>query len=207
MVAGSLAAGVTAVAAISSAVVAAVAARQANEAAREAHAAAREANAAAGTMAGIERERFRRESAPAFRIRCSAGVPQPSFALLDVHLSGGPQLELDSVQVTILSTIDIRPWNLTARELAEMEQTMWAGWQFDTFFTLNVPPEGLPASPRQSRPRRYSRADGRDFEQLMLRETVPPAGSGMTREQWRNYWQTSGCGCNWSAAWAMASRG
>lgn len=183
-----LAAGVLAAAGVASAVVAAVAARQANAAAREAHAAAREANAAAGPMADIEQDRFWRESAPVFRFRCHAGVPQSGFALLMIQLYAGQQLVLDSVQVTILSTVDIRPWNLTASELEEARQEIWAGWQFNTFFGR---PEGHAANPRQSRPRKYSRADGMDFEELLLRETAPPTGSRITREEWQEYWRRS----------------
>ena len=98
---------------------------------------------------GDRAARFHRERAPVFRLRCHAGVPQAGFALLAVQLAGGPQLVPDSVQVTILSTVDVRPWNLTAETLDAVEREVWAGWRFNTFFgpveghALSQRPRGL----------------------------------------------------------------
>jgi len=59
-------------------------------------------------MGAIEQRRHHHELAPAFRVSCEAGYPQPGFALLFVNLSGGQLDALDSVQITILNTVDIR---------------------------------------------------------------------------------------------------
>lgn len=72
------------IAAVASAGVAAVAAWQSRQ--------------SAGTLAAIERERFRRELAPVFRVRCEAGYPMPGFAVLFILLADSPLDELESVQ-------------------------------------------------------------------------------------------------------------
>lgn len=166
-------AAVGAAGAVLSAVVAAVAARQ--------------ARSAATTMLTIEKQRHHAELTPKFTIKCEAGVPQEGFALLFVNLAGGQLDAFDSVQVSILNTVDIRPWGLPEDvTIAEAEAAIWAGWQFNTFFG---PANAHAASPRQSKPRQYSRASGQDWEELLLRETVPPRWHEMTRDEWRAYWR------------------
>jgi hypothetical protein len=94
---------------------------------------------------------------------------------------------LDSVQVTILNTVDIRPWAIPEGvSHADAEAVMWAGWEFNTFFG---PVSGHAANNRQSRPRPYSRATGKDWEQLLLRETRPPPWSEMGPEKWQASWR------------------
>lgn len=166
-----------------SAGIAAIAAYQANSAAHQ-------ANSAARTMRDIEQQRYHHELSPKFKITCIADVPMPGFALLQAGLFGGQLDEADSVQITILNFVDIRrvPEGMTR---SDAEAPIWAGWQFDTFFT---PPLGTIAnalSPRQSQPRPYSRTTGKDFELLRLRETVPPRWSKFARDEWREYWRSA----------------
>jgi hypothetical protein len=171
----------TAIGSLASAVsagVAAIAAHQANMAAHQ-------ANSAAKTMRDIEEQRHHRELSPQFTIMCWANVPLPGFALLQVGLFGGQLDAVDSVQITILNTVDIR----RPPEDDDAEAYIWAGWQFDTFF--KPPPGTIPnaMSPRQSQPRPYSRTTGRDWEQLRLRETRPPRLAKMSPAEWREFWR------------------
>ncbi len=138
-------------------------------------------------MIAIERQRRHRELTPKFQVKCMAGVPRDGFALLFVNLSGGELEAFDSVQITILNTVNVQPWGLPDDvSQADAEAVIWAGWEFNTFFG---PAVGHAVSRRQSRPRSYSRVSGKDWEQLLLRETRPPRWNKMTLEEWRSYWR------------------
>lgn len=116
--------------------------------------AARQSRQSAGTLAAIEQERFRRELAPVFRIRCEVGYPMPRLAVLFILLTGGPLDDLERVQVTIVDSANIVPESLPAGvSEAEARRWLWTGWQFNTFYTV---PGAMAASPRQSYPRRFS---------------------------------------------------
>jgi hypothetical protein len=149
--------------------------------------AAYQARSAAKTMVAIEEQRYHHELTPKFRIRCTSGVPQDGFARLFVSLVGGELEAFDSVQVTILNTVDIRPWGLPEGvSQADAEAVLWAGWKFNTFFG---PAAAHDLSSRQSRPRMYSRASGKDWEELLLWETHPASWDKMTPEEWRAKWR------------------
>lgn len=181
MDAATLWAAISSGAAVLSAAIAARAAQQANSAAQQ-------ANSVAKTMRDIEQQRHHHELSPQFKIMCIANDPVPGFALLQVGLFGGQLDEVDSVQITILNFVYDRrlPEVITH---SDAKAPIWAGWQFDTFFTS--PPGMIPnaLSPWQSHPRPYSRTTGKDFELLRLRETVPPRRSKYSREEWREYWR------------------
>jgi hypothetical protein len=177
-----------------SAVVAAFAAFASRTAACQANEAATRASAAADIMAQIEQQRRHSQLTPKFRIRCQVQEdwPDPGFAILFVMLAGGELEALDTVTVTILNTAEIRPWGLPDNvTVGEAEEVLWSGWEFDTFFTGGAGKRALMASShRQSKPRPFSRRDGKDWCQVLLRRTAPPTWQNWTREEWQAKWET-----------------
>jgi hypothetical protein len=176
------------------AVVAAFAAFASRTAARQANQAAAKASDAADVLAQIEQQRRHSELTPKFRIRCQVQEewPDPGFAILFVMLAGGELEALDTVTLTILNTAAIRPWGLPNDvTVTEAEEVLWSGWEFDTFFTGGAGKRALMASShRQSKPRAFSRHDGKDWCQLLLRRTAPPTWQNWAQEEWRAKWAT-----------------
>jgi len=149
--------------------------------------AAWQARQTAGTLARIEQDRFQRETAPVFRVFFQADAPQPGFGILFILFMGGPADALDSVQVTLLDTMQIVPEFLPDGITEdEARRWIWAGWQFNTFYSV---PGALALNPRQSHPRPYSRKDGQDWEQLYLYETTPPPWHKLDLKQWQERWR------------------
>lgn len=178
-----------AISAALSAVVAAIAAFWSRAAARQANEATLNAGAIANTVAEIEKQRRHRELMPNFRVRAAVldDSVYPGFAILFVMLVDGQLDALDEVTITILNTVDIRPWALP-KDFDETgaEEIIWSGWEFDTFFTGSRDPRAkLAASNRQSKPRPFSRREGKDWYQLLIRRTRPPEWDSRTGEEWR----------------------
>lgn len=159
-----------------------------------ARAAAQRSNEAAGLMAEIEQQRRHRELTPQFRIRAQAmaNSPYPGFAILFVMLADGELKALDAVTITILNTVDIRPWGLPQGVTEKgAEEFLWSGWEFDTFITGGIGERAVEAaSHRRSKPRRLSQLDGKDWYQLLIRRTAPPEWDNWTEEKWRSKWET-----------------
>lgn len=181
---------VSAIGAVVSAIVAAIAAFWSRAAARQANEAAVNAVAVANTVAEIEKQRRHQELMPDFRVRAAIldDAAYPGFAVLFVMLLDGQLDALDAVTITILNTVEIRPWNLPdGIGEAEAEKVIWSGWEFDTFLIGSRDPRAkLAASHRQSKPRPFSRREGKDWYQLLIRRTRPPEWDGRTEEKWRS---------------------
>jgi hypothetical protein len=146
-------------------------------------------------MAQIELQRQHRELTPKFRIRSRIldDSARPGFAILFVMLADGQLEILDAVTITILNTVEIRPWGLPEEDTteAEAEETLWSGWEFDTFFTGSRDRRAAKAaSARQSKPRSFSRPEGKDWYELLLRRTRTPNWGDWTEETWREAWKT-----------------
>jgi hypothetical protein len=183
---------VSAIGAALSAAVAAIATFWARTAARQANEAAANAGATANTVAEIEKQRRHQELTPNFRVRAAilddSKSPGFGFAVLFVMLLDGQLDTLNEVTVSILNTVDLRPWNLPESvSETEAENFIWSGWEFDTWF---VNPKGDPrsklaANHRQSKPRSFSRREGKDWFELLLRRTRPPEWDDRTNEEWQ----------------------
>jgi hypothetical protein len=178
-----------------SAVVAAFAAFGSRTASRQANKAATKAGATADLLAKIEQQRRHRELTPKFRVRGQVldDSAYPGFAILFVMLSDGLLETLDAVTITILNTVEIQPWGLPEGVTeADAEGVLWSGWEFDTFLTGGVGQGAVKAlSHRQSKPRSFSRREGKDWYQILLRRTAPPAwDNNWTEEKWRMKWET-----------------
>jgi hypothetical protein len=181
---------VSAIGAVVSAVVAAIAAFWSRAAACKANEAAMNAVAIANTMAEVEKQRRHQELMPNFRVRATIldDSVYPGFATLFVMFLDGQLDALDAITIVILNTVDLRPWNLPdSVDEAEAEKIIWSGWEFDTFFVGSRDPRAhLAASRRQSKPRPFSRREGKDWYQLLIRRTRPPEWDGRTEEEWRS---------------------
>jgi hypothetical protein len=145
-------------------------------------------------MAEIEQQRRHRELMPRFRVRSQImdGSPYPGFAILFVILVEGQLDALDEVTITILNTVGIQPWGLPSDvSEADADGVLWSGWEFDTFLTGGAGLQAVKAlSHRQSKPRPFSRREGKDWCQLLLRRTRPPSWANWTEDEWRTKWDT-----------------
>jgi hypothetical protein len=61
----------------------------------------------------------------------------------------------------------------------EARQFVWGPWEFNTGASAQV------AGNRTTRPRPYSRADGRNWDRLSLARTRPGHWMSMSQEQWQ----------------------
>lgn len=180
---------VSSIGSVLSATIATVAAFWSRAAARQANEAAAKASATAEAVAEIEKQRRHRELTPDFRVRAAIldDSAYPGFAVLFVMFLDGQVDALDSVTITILNTVDLRPWNLPhGITETEAEGVIWSGWEFDNFFIGSRDPRAKRASShRQSKPRPFSRPEGKDWYELLIRRTQPPHWSSQTKEEWR----------------------
>jgi hypothetical protein len=128
---------------------------------------AQEANAAARTLAAIERDRRHEELAPAFEVtvtRMSVG------AELKVTLAGGRMESLDAVTIAILDETGKDHWTRGLPDgvtQEEAEAFVWGPFDFNPGASAQV------ISNRQSRPRPYSRASGKNWDVLAMQDTRP----------------------------------
>jgi len=175
--------------AVLSAAVAAVAAFWSRTAAQQANRAAEKASATADTIAEIEHQRRHQELTPKFRVRATIvdDSVRPGFAGLFVLFLDGQLDALDAVTITILNTVELRPWTLLDGVTeAEAEEVIWSGWEFDTFWVGSRDQRAKKAtSNRQTKPRPFSRREGKDWYELLMRRTRPPRWGDWTEEKWR----------------------
>lgn len=149
--------------------------------------AARRSNQTASDIAAIERARRHEELTPKFEFTVVGGYNSIATlgddAALLVSLVGGI-LELDTVEMFVLDETGQDHWarglpqGVTREEAAEF---VWGPWQFDTGATDQV------INKRRTKPRPYSRPDGRNWDRLALQRTM--AGRWMspqTTQQWRD---------------------
>jgi hypothetical protein len=157
-----------------------VAAGVAAWAARQSRNSAREANAAAKSLAAIERGRRHDELAPEFELKV-AEIARDRASLM-VTLTGGRMDRLDEVTVTILDEKGKDHWvgGLPGGlKQEEAEAFVWGPWEFLTAASVQI------VSNRQSRPKPYSRVDGKNWDLLPLVRTQP--GHWMTSYT-QEYW-------------------
>lgn len=139
-----------------------------------------EANAAAGTLATIERDRRHDELAPVFDLTLTETGDHVD---LKVTLAGGRLERLDAVTLTILDETGEGHWTRglpSGVSQEEAEAFVWGPWEFNTGASAQV------ISNRETRPRPYSRASGKNWDLLGLRRTQPGHWmSAMSQERWR----------------------
>ena len=154
-------------------------------AARQSHSSAVQANAAAGSLAAIERGRRHDELAPEFELKFTE--TGSSSANLRVALVGGTLESLDEVTFTILDETGKDHWSgglpgTLAQEQAEA--FVWGPWEFNTAAAVQI------LSNRESRPRSYSRASGKNWDLLPLTRTQPGYWmSTYSQQQWQEEYE------------------
>jgi hypothetical protein len=165
---------VAAIGTLAAAGVAAWAARQSS------HSAAK-SNAAAGTLATIERDRRHDELDPEFKLEFTEAAGDHANVL--VSLTGGRLESLDEVTFTILDETGKDHWSRGLPDgvtQEEAEEFVWGPWQFNTGASVQV------MSNRQSKPRRYSRVSGKNWELLPLTRTRPGHWMALlSQERWQ----------------------
>ncbi len=106
----------------------------------------------------------------------------PGWADLRITLAKGGAQRLDSVVVTILDETSTDHWgrglpgNVTSEEAATF---VWGPWEFNASASEQV------ASNRETKPRPYSRENGRNWDKLGLVPTKPGSWMSTTDEAWR----------------------
>ncbi|WP_300603000.1 hypothetical protein [Trebonia sp.] len=139
-------------------------------------------------VAAIEQDRRHDELEPEFEITCIVEKTAVDSAVLRVTLTGGLE-PLDEVVISILDEADRDHWSRGLPSGVTQEQAeafVWGPWEFNTGASDQV------VSNRESRPRPYSRVNGKNWDLLSLQATRP--GHWMTgtsqdkwREQYRNH--------------------
>lgn len=142
------------------------------------------AAAAAAKTAELDAERRHAELTPEFDIVCKAGASGvDGHSELRVTLTGPAALDrLDEVIIVILDESGADHWGHGyPSEVSEEEarRFVWGPWEFNTGASAQV------ADNRTTRPRPYSRADGRNWDRLSLTPTRPGHWMGMPQELWQ----------------------
>lgn len=135
------------------------------------------------TVAAIERDRRHDELAPVFAVTCVVRETSGESADLRVSLTGGGLDYLDEVVITILDEADRDHWTRGLPEGVSQEKAesfVWGAWEFNTGAGAQV------VSNRETRPRSYSRTNGKNWDVLSLNPTRP--GHWMTGTSQKN-WQ------------------
>lgn len=138
--------------------------------------------AAAGTTAALDSQRRHDELTPEFGVSIAAGVGE--HAEMRVELTGPPGLDrLDEVTITILDEAGVGHWahGLPGKvSPEEARRFVWGPWEFNTGASAQV------TDNRTTRPRPYSRPDGKNWDRLSLARTRPGHWMGATTpEQWQ----------------------
>jgi type II secretory pathway pseudopilin PulG len=149
---------------------------------RSARSSATSANAAE-TTAALDSERRHAELTPQFEITCSAGGNGVGdHGELRVALAGPDSLDwLDEVTIAVLDEAGVDHW---ARGFPagvseeDAHRFVWGPWEFNTGASAQV------SGNRTTRPRAYSRSDGRNWDRLSLVRTRPGHWMSMSGEQW-----------------------
>jgi hypothetical protein len=140
--------------------------------------------AAAGTTAALDSQRRHAELTPQFEITCTAGINGISdHGELHLSLAGPASLDrLDEVTISILNEAGADHWAhgmpATVSE-EEARQFVWGPWEFNTGASAQV------VDNRTTRPRSYSRSDGKNWDRLSINRTRPGHWMSMDAEQWQ----------------------
>ena len=138
-------------------------------------------------VAAIEQDRRHDELAPEFEITCMVKKTAHDWADLRVTLTGGGLERLDEVVISILDETDKDHWGHGLPDGVNQEQAeafVWGPWEFNTGASTQV------VSNRESRPRPYSRIDGKNWALLSLQATRPGHWmTGTSQDEWRKQYQ------------------
>ncbi len=151
---------------------------------RRAARSAETAAAAAEKTAALDAERRHAELTPQFDLACTAGQNGTGdHGELRVTLTGPDGLDrLDEVTIVILDESGADHWGHgypTGVGEEEARRFVWGPWEFSTGTSAQV------TGNRTTRPRPYSRADGRNWDRLSLVRTRPGRWMSMSQEQWQ----------------------
>lgn len=145
----------------------------------------REAATATAGLTAIERERQHAELAPEFKITLTEGWQGiPYNGQLDVGLVGPVGLDyLDEVTIRILDEAGVDHWGRglpTGVGEAEAARFIWGPWQFNVGASEDV------SDNRTTKPRPYSRVNGKNWNRFSLVHTTPGHWMGaMDAERWQ----------------------
>lgn len=149
--------------------------------------AATKANATGERMAAIERDRRHAELTPDFDISCSGRETAADSADLYIALKPGQLDALDTVTVAILDEVGVEHWAHGLPDgvtLEEAQTFVWGPWEFNTGASQQV------SSNRMTKARPYSLTDGKNWDSLSLRRTLPGRWmSGPTQDGWREQYE------------------
>lgn len=140
---------------------------------------------AASSTAALDSQRRHEELTPEFDISITAGENGVGdHAEMQVALTGPAGLDrLDEVTIAILDEAGGDHWahGLPSKvSPEEARRFVWGPWEFNTGASAQV------IGNRTTRPRSYSRPDGKNWDRLGLTRTRPGHWMGsMTSEQWR----------------------
>jgi hypothetical protein len=140
---------------------------------------------AANTTAALYSQRRHDELTPEFDISIAAGENGVGeHAEMRVELTGPAGLDrLDEVTIAILDEAGVDHWAHGLPDKVTPEEArrfVWGPWEFNTGASAQV------TDNRTTRPRPYSRPDGKNWDRLSLTRTRPGHWMGaMTPEQWQ----------------------
>jgi hypothetical protein len=140
---------------------------------------------AANTAAALDSQRRHDELTPEFDISITAGENGVGdHAEMRVALTGPAGLgRLDEVTIAILDEAGVDRWAHGLPDKVGPEEAcrfVWGPWEFNIGASAQVNDN------RTTRPRSYSRPDGKNWDRLGLTRTRPGHWMGsMTSEQWR----------------------
>jgi len=140
---------------------------------------------AASVTAALDSQRRHDELAPEFDINITAGENGVGdHAEMRVALTGSAGLDrLNEVTIAILDEAGVDRWAHGLPDKVSPEDArrfVWGPWEFNTGASAQV------TDNRTTRPRPYSRPDGKNWDRLGLTRTRPGQWMGsMTPEQWR----------------------
>ncbi|MCW2688741.1 MAG: hypothetical protein JWR37_3631 [Mycobacterium sp.] len=142
--------------------------------------------AATARLTAIERGRRHSELTPEFEISCATDVNgAPDHGELVLTLVGPTGLDhLDEVTVRVLDETGQDHWGRGLPDGVSEEDAalfVWGPWEFNTGASKQV------SDNRTTRPRLYSRVDGKNWDRLALRRTKPGHWmSDRAPERWRH---------------------
>jgi hypothetical protein len=139
---------------------------------------------AAGKTAEVDEQHRHDELTPDFEITCAAGINGiDDNGELVVTLAGPDGLDrLDAVTIVILDEAGIDHWGHGLPAGLSQEDAhnfVWGPWEFNTGASAQV------SDNRTTRPRPYSRADGRNWDRLSLTRTRPGHWMSMAPDRWQ----------------------
>jgi hypothetical protein len=147
-----------------------------------------------GEAAALDSQRRHNELTPEFDISITAGENGVGeHAKMRVALTGPAGLDrLDEVSIAIIDEAEVGHWAHGLPDKVSLEEArrfVWGPWEFNTGASAQV------TDNEATRPRPYSRPDGRNSDLLSLLRTRPGHWMGSTTlEQWQRQQDGGGRG-------------